>query len=87
MSLTSSSSSVEVLQLHERFRRLLCLKHDENGGGVREWKGQGNGEQGEERGSMATVVIYLGLAELHGEPQLPSFEQRLLAHREGREGS
>ena len=33
------------------------------------------GDQGEERGSMATVVVYLGLAELHGEPQLPSFEQ------------
>ena len=25
----------------ERFRWLLCLKHDDNGGGVREWKGQG----------------------------------------------
>ena len=45
------------------------------------------GEKGEERGSMATVIVYLGLAELHGEPQLPSVEQRLLAHREGREGS
>ena len=45
------------------------------------------GEQGEERGSMATVVVYLGLADLYGEPQLPGFEQRLLAHRESREGS
>ena len=44
-------------------------------------------KQGEERGSTATVVIYLGLAELHGEPLLPSFKQRLLAHRESREGS
>ena len=32
-------------------------------------------EQGEERDSMATVIVYLGLVELHGEPQLPSFEQ------------
>ena len=45
------------------------------------------GEQGEEHGSMAMVIVYLGLAELPGEPLLPSFEQRLLAHREGREGS
>ena len=45
------------------------------------------GEQGEERGSMAMVIVYLGLMELYGEPQLPRFEQRLLAHREGREGS
>ena len=45
------------------------------------------GEQGEECGSMATVIVYLGLAELYGEPQLPSFEQKLLAHRKGRECS
>ena len=44
-------------------------------------------KQGEERDSVATVVVYLGLVELRGEPQLPSFEQRLRAHREGREGS
>ena len=69
---------------------LMCLKHNENGGGVREEQGKlmvCRGEQGEERGSMATVVVYLGFVELHGEPQLPSFEQRLLAHREGRECS
>ena len=45
------------------------------------------GEQGEEHGCMAMVIVYLGLSELHGEPLLPSFEQGLLAHREGREGS
>ena len=29
---------------------------------------EGRGEQGEQHGDTAMVVIYLGLVELHGEP-------------------
>ena len=38
------------------------------------------GEQGVEQHDAAVVVIYLGFAELHGEPWLPWPEQRLLVH-------
>ena len=47
---------------------------------------EGRGEQGEVHGNIAMVVVYLGFAELHGEPWLPSPGQWLLVHGVSREG-
>ena len=47
---------------------------------------EGRREQGEVHGDTAMVIVYLGFAELHGEPWLPSLEKWLLVHRRSREG-